>query len=340
MQLLSKLMLGFLKYPWSPVAVVAILIMLYALLRERLEEENAKKHPDEAAPVEVSFKTSLKRAGVASLLLLALTGVIAYVWPSPEVSHLSPPSTQPPETEPPRTVTPVKAQPPTQPKINEASPASPQQPKAPPHTLNAQEQGTITKPITPPPPLALKPSTTINLSSTSPPPVDSCPAPGKLVSGWTLLSRRSPGVSAGGWGIQPSLINVPASVQQAVESSSRMGIGEENSRLANDLLSEIRQLKSLDDPKPRENAYGPIANQELFENIEYTGGNQPTLRRTYHFSIPGQGEIGPIYKDDEVPLADLSAKSQNTVRNIDVWVKSTIDKRCIDAMAASASKRQ
>ena len=74
------------------MVLVAILIMLYALVREHLKEESATEHPEEIRPIEISFKTSLKRAGVAAVLLLAATGLIAVILPpkSPDVAGPSP----------------------------------------------------------------------------------------------------------------------------------------------------------------------------------------------------------------------------------------------------------
>jgi hypothetical protein len=92
MHFLSKLALAFLNHPWAPVAIVAILIMLYALWREQAEEGEAKKHPDEAAPSGGSFVISLKRAGLVSILLLVATAILILILPR---EHTLQPSTGP-----------------------------------------------------------------------------------------------------------------------------------------------------------------------------------------------------------------------------------------------------
>ena len=121
MHFLSRLATAFFNYPWAPVAIVAIVIMLFALVREIVEEERAKKHPNQAAPSVGSIKTSFWRAGFVSLLLLAATAIVVAILPRENKSQSSAESK--PEVGVPPAIVPIPA--PRKPVI----PVNPQPPR-------------------------------------------------------------------------------------------------------------------------------------------------------------------------------------------------------------------
>jgi hypothetical protein len=77
---LYGLSLFLLLHPWVIVALTAVLIMLYALVREHYLEEVAKHGNAEPAEPEPSFSQSLKSAGIACILLLAVLGLVGGIY--------------------------------------------------------------------------------------------------------------------------------------------------------------------------------------------------------------------------------------------------------------------
>jgi uncharacterized membrane protein len=89
MSFLYRVGIALLGNPLWVVALAAILIMLFAVLRQIREERREKEH-EEIRP-EVSFKTTARNAFVVSVLVLALGGVIAFILPS-KTANVSGPS--------------------------------------------------------------------------------------------------------------------------------------------------------------------------------------------------------------------------------------------------------
>jgi len=96
MHVWPKLVLGFVHHPWAPVVLVAIAIMLFALVREAIQEERTKKHPDSLAVPEQSLWVSVKRAVLATVLLFAAIGVLTVIFPKkPQLASGPHPTQQP-----------------------------------------------------------------------------------------------------------------------------------------------------------------------------------------------------------------------------------------------------